>query len=486
MSKVYVEVPGKVWAAVLMGAFLGLLSPNPLLTTTSLLVLPFLIFPLWRQGEPPALPFLIFFQWLEVTLKIFHADLAGITVEQFFKVGEKFYEGNEIVKALWLSLAGLASLSIGMRLGIMRLKTPLAEISQTKPVSFSRNRLFTGYLIFSILSVCSNFFVWQVLPLSQILLALLNIKWIFLYLLVYTVLKQKTGYSYLPVVLLLEIGGGFLSFHAQFKGIFIVFVVVFLTLHFRMRMKHVVAAVVVFSIAVFLGIIWTSVKKEWRSFLKPVEVHEGIEVPVEAPVSVKERTEKLFELLHSVNLRRGTELLAERIAYVDLFAHVLQMVPQYVPYEEGRLWKRALMNTGTPRLFFPHKEDLESDSEVTRRYSGIMVAGPERGTSIGIGYFAESYVDFGPKFMFVPIFLLGLFQGLVYRYFISRPKIGLMGYAVTTSVLLFSGVSIATSPAKIVGGLVINLIIMASFLKFFGRRFLRWAGQRQLMIRPTA
>ena len=53
-------------------------------------------------------------------------------------------------------------------------------------------------------------------------------------------------------------------------------------------------------------------------------------------------------------------------------------------------------------------------------YTGSRVAGTEEGTSIGIGYMAESYIDFGPIYMFVPILLLGVFYGLIYRYFIAR------------------------------------------------------------------
>ncbi len=78
-----------------------------------------------------------------------------------------------------------------------------------------------------------------------------------------------------------------------------------------------------------------------------------------------------------------------------------------------------------PRFLFPDKPVLD-DSERTRTYTGMNVAGMEQGTSIGIGYIGESYVDFGPVKMFAPIFLLGLLYGLIYRFFVTKTRYTLL------------------------------------------------------------
>lgn len=62
----------------------------------------------------------------------------------------------------------------------------------------------------------------------------------------------------------------------------------------------------------------------------------------------------------------------------------------------------------TPRILFPDKGALLSDSEMVRTYSGVFVAGAEQGTSIAFGYAAEAYLDFGLPSMFVPSFLFGV------------------------------------------------------------------------------
>jgi hypothetical protein len=67
-----------------------------------------------------------------------------------------------------------------------------------------------------------------------------------------------------------------------------------------------------------------------------------------------------------------------------------------------------------PRIFFPDKPDLISDSELVRKYSGVFVAGEKEGTTIAFGYAAESYLDYGVPGMFLPAFIFGIFMGVVY------------------------------------------------------------------------
>jgi hypothetical protein len=67
-----------------------------------------------------------------------------------------------------------------------------------------------------------------------------------------------------------------------------------------------------------------------------------------------------------------------------------------------------------PRVFFPDKPEVGSDSELVRRYSGVWVAGAAQDTDIAFGYAAESYIDFGVPMMFLPVFVWGTFMGICY------------------------------------------------------------------------
>ncbi len=476
MSKAYVEIPGKVWLFVMVGVCLGWFSPNPALTSASLLILPILIFPLWLKGAPPVLSFLLFFQWLEATLKIFNANIAGIPVQGYVAMGSEESQIilyiREIEKAIWLSLGALASLAIGMQLGMAGIgKSHEKKIFLEKPTFFSVRKLFTFYIGAFIVSAPLTYLAWRFTQLTQILLALANVKWVLLFLLAFSVFQKRKEHHYLIFAILLEISTGFLGYFAQFRGVFYLLTVAFLTLHFRLRMRAVVMSLVIFMFAIFLGSAWSIVKKDYRKFLD-----EAAESKTSIPLETK--IEKMSSAVLSLNrqkLRKGLSDLTERIAYVDFFAQVVQMVPRTIPHEQGELWKRALIHIVTPRLLFPDKPSLAPDSDITRKYTGIMVAGGELGggTSIGIGYFAENYIDFGMIGMMFPIFLIGFIQGLAYRYFILKSGPRVFGYALASATLLFSGVSIATSSAKILAGIVLNFAVLALFGKLFGRIFLK-------------
>jgi hypothetical protein len=143
-----------------------------------------------------------------------------------------------------------------------------------------------------------------------------------------------------------------------------------------------------------------------------------------------------------------------------------------MPFEEGLLWGEALEHIVTPRLFFPDKRVID-DSERTRLYTGIDVAGIEQGTSIGLGYVAESYIDFGPTFMFFPILLLGMFFGGIYRFFMTRSKERLLGSALGASILIFQAYTIETSNIKIVGGTVTQLLVLTPLYFAIGGAVMR-------------
>jgi hypothetical protein len=173
---------------------------------------------------------------------------------------------------------------------------------------------------------------------------------------------------------------------------------------------------------------------------------------------------------------------------VNFFALALENVPNRVPYENGGLWTGSIMHILTPRLLFPDKPALD-DSERTRLYTGVQVAGVESGTSIGIGYVGESYIDFGPVWMFAPIFLLGILYGLINRFFLTRTKYKLLGAALAVSVLIFNAYEIETSNVKLLGGVVSVALVSVVIYNLCGRtiaNFLRQSPTREAGIRRFA
>jgi len=185
----------------------------------------------------------------------------------------------------------------------------------------------------------------------------------------------------------------------------------------------------------------------------------------------------------------GMDALVMRISYVNFFALTIENVPSRIPYENGALWKASVTHMLMPRLFFPDKPMLD-DSERTRTYTGMNVAGIEQDTSIGIGYVGESYIDYGPIWMFAPIFLLGVLYGVINRFFITATRYKLLGSALAVSVLVFNAYEIETSNTKLLGGVITALLDAILFYKVLGGPVMaylrRSATGTQVLSRVTA
>jgi hypothetical protein len=116
----------------------------------------------------------------------------------------------------------------------------------------------------------------------------------------------------------------------------------------------------------------------------------------------------LISRLSLSDLMLGLSTGLNRLSYNQYFAGTLKTVPEKVDYQFGYLTFEAIQFL-IPRVFWSGKP-LADDSLRTNTYSGFRVAGADEGASIGLGYIAEAYVDFG-VFFFVALFVIGMFIG---------------------------------------------------------------------------
>jgi len=197
----------------------------------------------------------------------------------------------------------------------------------------------------------------------------------------------------------------------------------------------------------------------------------------------------LFDMvseLEKEDMGSALQDMADRISYVDFFGRAIVMVPSRIPHEDGELWGGALRHIFMPRLFFPDKPPLRNDSEITNYYTGLMFSGEAEGTSISIGYVAESYIDFGGFWMFAPVLALGYLWGSMYRYFLTRPRSPLIiGYGLSVAVLL-SAILFETTNVKLLGGVVTSFLVAFVVQKYFARKLARkLMYKRRSLSRPT-
>ena len=161
--------------------------------------------------------------------------------------------------------------------------------------------------------------------------------------------------------------------------------------------------------------------------------------------------------------------MVQRWQYVDLLAATMRNVPANRPFEDGALMGASVMHVLQPRLLFPDKPPLPSDTEIAVRYSGIgfNVGGNAANTSISLGYVAELYVDFGFVGALAGMFILGFLFGRSVRFLTSPcalPAIVSSGLAL---MLMMSVLFFEQALLKMIGAFLTTFVVVLALRRFF-------------------
>ncbi len=210
-------------------------------------------------------------------------------------------------------------------------------------------------------------------------------------------------------------------------------------------------------VVIYLSLIWTGVKQEFRSHILP-----------------KEGTLNSIAWLASkyadpdlATMKSASKLL-ERIGYTQFYARVLGRDTQ----QFGGNYERAVEHVLRPRLLFPDKAALD-DSAETNSVLGLRINTAV--TSIGLGYVAEAHIDFGFPGLLAPMLAIGAIVAAIYAYFLSRPAPILLCRAFGVACL-FKSLRFESDINKELGGLLMVFLVMAITLRFGKSLLLRFAA----------
>ena len=450
------------WARLLVVwliALLGLLTPNPLLTTAGIAVLPLLPMLLWRPGEPPILLLVVLNQWTQVFVPVLRADLAGLRVGEDIRL-------PEMELAAWLGLLTVVGLAIGMRLGVGRGAAPDDAAIDRWAMQVKGNRLAAVYTAALALALVLPEIAGMVPSLRQPILVLGGLRWVAVFIILWLAVIRTDLRLLAAAVVLVETIIGLGSYFSGFKTVYYMGAVALLSVRSRSSRIAWAGLAVVGVLAIGLGVVWQAVKMEYRPFLSQGESSQAVLVsPSERYGFLVERTLNLG----AADLSRGLESGVERLGYLEFFARAIQTVPSQIPLQDGRLWWEAVFHLVTPRALFPDKLEI-NDSDRTNAFCGLRVSGAEQGTSISIGYAGESYIDFGPVLMFVPILLLGMFWGWGYRWLSTCSPERPLGIAAGVVFVMSGALLFESSNVKLLGGGVTALIAWTVLLRLGGRK----------------
>ena len=307
---------------------------------------------------------------------------------------------------------------------------------------------------------------WLVPSLRQPILVLGGLRWIAVFIVLWLAVTRSDLRLLAAAVVLVETIIGLGSYFSGFKTVYFLGAVALLSV--RSRSSRIAWASLAFVgvVAIGLGVVWQAVKLDYRPFLSQGESSQAVLVsPAERYGFLVERTLNL----QAADLSRGLESGMVRLGYLEYFARAIQMVPAQIPFQDGRLWWEAVFHLVTPRALFPGKPEI-NDSDRTNAFCGVRVADAEQGTSVSIGYAGESYIDFGPVLMFVPILLLGMFWGWGYRWLSNCSPEGPLGVAAGVVFVMSGALLFESSNIKLLGGGVTALIAWTLLLRLGGRK----------------
>lgn len=451
------QIPRPFVVALIGLTLLAFPSANPVLTLACVLSLAIGVSLTLGSDGPRLFLFIFGYQWLQASAKVFHADVLNEPINAVADLG-----GDVFTSTLYALLA-VVVLAAGARLGIGRRKKEPEALPLATLVEVDSQRWFVLYAGALAISILLTFFVIALPGLRIVLLALMGMKWAFFWLLAYmTFLRPTQVRSYFLMAfgfeLLFALGGYF----ASFKYVFFYSMIAMAAARIRLSRNRVVALAAFGALVLAFGVVWSAVKTEYRAFVSGDDRQQIV------AVTYGESIEKLAELVLSLDesgMGRGVDAMVARVGYVEFFGLVLDTVPAYVPFENGRIWLDAVMRPFTPRIFFPDKAEID-DSERTRQYTGRLVAGAAEGTSISVGYVAESYIDFGFPGMFVPIFMWGYLLGRFYAFLAFRSRVcGPIGQALAVAALLDTAL-FESSITKSFGGAIAAMIAATLLAQF--------------------
>lgn len=432
-----------------------------------------LLWAIWRflpaEEGPPVLSMALTFQWAQASIGIFYHGLTGHPMEAI--------ERSDYRPMVLMSLGSVAALLLGLALALRLWRRPFREMRPTR--TFGDRSLFALYLGFLVGLGLLQTFAWRIPGITQGILALGFLRLVVLYLLFRRLSGPPFRWTLLLPLLAFEVGLGFTGYFASFREPLVLLVLVLVERFDRRKMRNWLVLGATLAAVVVTALLWLSIRTTYRQ-----------DFEIEAFASSRSaRLERVVDLSRGwfssgSQSWENIDSFVERLWAIYYPALAVSRVPNILPHEDGRILLGAVRHVLMPRLFFPNKGSLLSDSEMVRKYSGVWVAGADEGTSIAFGYVAESYIDFGLPYMFVPMFVFAFLMGLAYRRFLRLIWYRELAVGLVTVVFWLSLYLFERSWVKTLGLTITLMVVMGAAVFILDRLLLlrrtHWLRRRGL------
>ena len=446
-----------VWILCLSSLFVD----NGLYLFICLVTLLILVRLLWFQRHPGIIIFAFFMQWVQVVGYVLWMISLGYSMD---------HGSPNAPTAVILCCIGLVLMAFVMNVRIKPLGMPSFAFLHAEAAKINDKKLLLLYVISTALLTSVGFIFGITSGFAQILTSVSDLKWLFMLWYGYVVWIKKKNRIYLFYIVIYEFAAGFYSFFSSFKEVLFFMIILLLTFIIRIKGKQLLSALGICLVFIWLFLSWIVIKGDYRQFLNQGTRNQAVHVSREAAYT------KVFEQVSNLSvdnylLSLNTGLY--RVQYVYHLALAMDRVPQIMPYEEGQVWWTNVTFVLTPRLLFPDKEIFDA-SVKTSKFTGRRFAGIQQGASFSLGYFADSYVDFGPVWMFVPIMLIAFLVSIIYRMFYKMEKLNIFLRYAIINVVLYVFISFESDGLFLFGRLFIGTLTFYVLAKTVFPAIQRW------------
>lgn len=442
---------------LLLAIFSIAISSQPLLVLFSAAVLCVVYKFFWRINEPKAIFFGLLLYWLSVIIKLFYADFFGLSfTDMSFS--------PRIVQTAYIAMLSLLVFSAGIKCLLPMERRELSKEEEQEIFEYDEKKVLIVYIISFVVKTFLNNNIFAFFGLGEVFNAFAHMRDAVIFIIIF-IYYSKTGSLKLPIILLsIEVILSFFSFFSSFKDLIFSFSIAFLYFPLKFTLKQTIAGTIGIALTLYLLLTWQAIKGEYRQFLNGGEQSQTV------VVERKDALHKFYELATNANLFNPDLWYGsvDRLSYIEFFSQASDNVPEVLPYENGQIWKTNIMHVLVPRYLNPNKKPIY-DSEMINKYCTRKVAGAEVGVSFSLGFVAESYIDFGYVFMFIPVFLLGIFFGLIYRFILVTSLNHMWGCALVSPLWVYFNCN-GTPGAKILGWMTMYVIIYYLFNKYLIKR----------------
>ena len=458
--------------AALVGSLFTVASifANDMLAGASLVVLWFIWKYLRHEGGIPVLAAALTFQWMQVTIGVWYFAATGRRLDTM--------ELSDYRPMVLIGIGCVASLAVGIRTGIHLMKRLGASPHDDQSIAIEWPALILVYVAATVLQGGMQWLAYQIPELTQPILALRFVRLATLFLVVHRLTSPVLQWYWILVIVGVEVVLGVTGYFAGFREPLVMVAISLYEAFNPRRVTHWVFTAAVACLAAALAVMWMNVRRDYRESFEDESFAASRQAQLDR---MQLLASTWFNETHDA---AEFDKVVDRLWTVYYPALAVSRVPAILPHTDGKLMMQALQHIFNPRLFFPTKAELQSDSEMVRKYSGVYVAGAETGTSIAFGYSAESYIDYGIPWMFVPSLFYGLMMGLAFQYLVTHIghhelRAGLLAVVFWLSLYLFERSWVKT--LGLAGTLLIYLGGPALFFDYF---LGRWEHQRDDASQP--